>query len=174
MKLKTLDLTKPSFEANGKTYFVEAELSIQRSVYAEQCKIEIETSLAPGKQLKDWQKVYELANQTKFADIVVLAYNNLKGFKDFYEKKPPVLKLCACYLNTENEDRRVIDENLVNAKIDDWAEEGYTMQGFFALALTLIKNDIEHYKNIMADFSQLIQEFNQKVAKNGLNTPIKE
>ena len=172
MLLKTIDLTQPSFIANGEEYYIEKDISIQRSVYAEAAKIELESGLKVGKQLEDWVAVYDLANQQKFADIVVMAYNHRRGFKDFFEKHPPVLKLCSCFLNTKDEDRRYINDDLVERKIKDWTEEGISMQSFFALALTLLKIEVEGYRSATADILKLIKDFNEKVNAAELNTPI--
>ena len=172
--LKSIDLSETSFIANGCEYFIERDISIQRSVYSEAAKIELESAVKVGKQLEDWVKVYELANAQKFADIVVLAYNNRRGFKDFFETHSPILKLCACFLNAKDEDRRYINDDLVNKKIADWSEEGISMQSFFALALTFLKFEVEGYKSATESILTLIKEFNEKVGAGELNIPITE
>ena len=137
-ELKSINFQEKNFTANGVEYVIESQMSIQRSVYAEAAKIEMEGGMQLGKQLDDWKKLYELANQQKFADIVVLAYNNMRGFKNFFESNHPVLKLCACFINSADEDRRYITDDLVTKKINDWSEEGLSMKSFFLLALTFL------------------------------------
>ncbi|MFT4203490.1 MAG: hypothetical protein QM610_06200 [Chitinophagaceae bacterium] len=173
MQLKTIDPNQPSFTANGKEYFIEKGLSIQRAVYAEAQQIQMEAGLRMGKQLDDWKQVYELANKQKFADIVVLAYNNMRGFRNFFEEQHPVLKYCACFVNTEDEDRRGIDDDLVDKKIKDWAEEGIAMEGFFALALTFIKSGVQGYQSATESILDTVSAFQEKVkGKAGTLTPI--
>lgn len=164
MELKNIDLSQKSFTANGNEYFIESTFSIQRSVYAELAKQELETGMSVGKQTEDWVKVYDLANEQKFADIVVLAYNNRRGFKNFFQNDHPVLKLCACFMNTADEDRRYIDDDIVSKKIHDWNEEGVSMQSFFAVALTFLKNEVEGYKNATQTISDLLADFIKRLS----------
>lgn len=165
-KLKSVDLSQKSFTANGKAYFIENEISIQRSVYAEMAKLELEKGIRVGSSTDDWQKVYDLANAQKFADIAVLAYNNRRGFKDLLTNTHPILKLCACFINEENEDRRYISDDAVTKKVNDWAEEGFTMSGFFMLALTSLKEEVASYKSVTQTISEIIEELKTSESQN--------
>lgn len=171
-KLKTIDLTAKTFMANGTEYFIENEISIQRSVYAEAAKIELEGSRAVGKQTEDWKKVYDLCNESKLADVSVIAYNNLRGFKNLFESHNPVIKLCACYINYKDEDRRYITEAAIEKKVADWTEEGISMQSFFLLALALLKKEVEIYGSATQDILEKIKEFNELMKEEKLNIPI--
>jgi hypothetical protein len=171
MKLKTLDLNEKSFTANGVEYFIESEISIQRSVYAEACKIELENGLKAGKWLEDWVKVYDLANEQKFADIVVLAYNNRRGFKDFFKNHPAVVKLCAVFINAADEDRRTITDTMVDKKVNDWVEEGITIQSFFGLALSFLRIEVTGYQNATQAILEMVKAY-QKDLSAELSTPI--
>lgn len=171
-ELKKIEIAERTFTANGIEYFIETDLSIQRSVYAEAAKLELEAGVKIGKQIEDWKNVYDLANEQKFADIVVLAYNNRRGYKNFYEQHPPVLKLCACFINAKDEDRRTISDDLVTRKINDWAEEGISMQSFFVLALTFLKSELEGYRNATQDILNLVNEFQEKLKEENLDIPI--
>lgn len=171
-KLKTIDPAETSFIANGQKYFIESELSIQRAVYAEAVKMELETGLQLGKQLDEWIKLYDLANQQKFADIVVMAYNNRRGFRDFFKSHMPVLKLCACFMNTEDEDRRQITDDMVNKKVADWQEEGISINSFFRHALTSLRAGLGDSGNGTQAISDLIKEYNQKVSAEETDTRI--
>ena len=171
-ELKKIDLVERSFTANGTEYFIETDLSIQRSVFAEAAKLELEAGVKIGKQVEDWVKVYDLANEQKFADIVILAYNNRRGYKHFFEHHPPVLKLCACFINTKDEDRRTINDDMVTRKINDWSEEGISMQSFFVLALTFLKSELEDYRSATQDILALVKDLQQKLKEENLDIPI--
>lgn len=171
-ELKTLDLTKKTFTANGTEYFIESEISIQRSVYAEAAKFILEKGMSVGKQTEDWKKVYDACNNNKLADVAVIAYNNMRGFKDFFEDHSPVLKLCACYINAKDEDRRYMSDDLVNKKVKDWSEEGLSMRGFFLLSLALIKKEVEGYESATRDILEKIKEYNEMIQEEKLNIPI--
>ncbi len=171
-ELKQIDFSQKSFTANGVEYFIEKEISIQRSVFAEAAKMELEAGIKVGKWEEDWAKVYDLANQQKFADIVVLAYNNRRGFRNFFEDASPVLKLCACFINAADEDRRFINDDLVAKKVKDWTEEGITQASFFAFAVAFLKTEAESSKSAMQSISELQNELREKMT--ALNTPISE
>jgi hypothetical protein len=171
MKLKTIDFNDKSFKANGNEYFIEREVSIQRSVYAEVAKLEMEGSAKVGKQIDDWAKIYELANQQKFADIVVMAYNHQRGFQKLLKEHSPVLRFCACFINTADEDRRSITDDQADKKIQDWIEEGISMQSFFDLALTFLKIEVEGYKNATESISAVIKQYNEMLSAQQ-NIPI--
>ena len=170
-ELKTIHFKDGSFTANGVHYFIEKDISIQRAVYAEAAKMELESGKKVGKQIEDWIQVYDLANQQKFADIVVLAYNNRRGFKNFFEDISPVLKLCAVFINAEDEDRRYINDDLVQKKVKDWEEEGISQQSFFALALALLKSEVEGSESAMQSISELIKKLGEKAgAETAVNS----
>lgn len=144
---KKLDLTQPSFEANGKKYLIESTLSIER--YAMYQDIEIESGF--GMSFKDLfnnqKKAYELLNQGKMADAAVLLYNNMQGFAKLEQKEPFILKYCALFINEEHEDRTIISEDMITNKIQDWRKEGYEIQPFFTLAMSSIVGYTEALKN---------------------------
>ncbi len=172
MELKKIDLTKKSFIANGVEYFIESEISIQRAVYAEAAKIELETGMNVGKQTEEWKKVYDTCNENKFADVAVTAYNNLRSFKNFYEDHSPVLRLCACYINYKDEDRRYISDDLINKKVNDWIEEGFSISGFFLLSLSILKDEVKSCVSATQGILEAIREYNELMKDGSLNIPI--
>lgn len=175
-KLKTIKWNEQSFIANGKRYFLEKELSIQRSVFAESAKIELESGLRLGKYTEDWKKIWDMMNapdKSHFADIAVVVHDHLRSFNNFLQDIPPVIKLCACFINADGEDRRFINEDMVNAKAEDWIEEGLSMRSFFHLALSFLAAEAEDLKSITDHISQLKETIIAMEEKEGkLDTPI--
>ena len=171
-QLKKIDLETKNFTANGTEYVIENELSIQKSVFAEAAKLELERGVRIGSQAEDWKKVYDLCNENKLADIAVMAYNNTRGFKDFFKQHHAVIRLCACYINYKGEDRRYINDDAVNKKATDWQEEGYSMDSFFLLALAILKRAVEDCGSAMHDILETIKEYNQMIQEEKLNIPI--
>lgn len=162
MELVIIDFKDKQFTANGKIYLIEHEVSIQRAVYAQAAKQQIQTASTAGKQSSDWKKVYELANQSKFADIVILAHNNMNAITRLYEEVDPVIKLCCCYFNTVNEDRRIITDEMVQQKVNDFALGGIAHSNFFAFALALLKAEVESSNSGMEELLAVIKNFNQE------------
>lgn len=177
-QLKTINWNEQSFIANGKKYFLEKELSIQRSVFAESAKIELESGLRFGKYTEDWKKIWDMLNspdKSHFADIAIVVHDHLKSFNNFIEDVHPVIKLCACFINAEGEDRRFINQDIVNAKAEDWIAEGLTMRSFFHLALSFLAAEAKDLRSITEHISQLQERIiEMESAGNGknLDTPI--
>lgn len=143
-QLKILDPNSRSFEANGKTYFVETQLSIERfhdyQIYEKEAGFSMDFKGM-------WQQLAEMRkelNAVKFVDAAVRLDNLLTGMSKIQEKEHVLLKMCALFMNTEDEDRGVINDDMISAKIEDWKNE-YDVQGFFTLALNTINGFLQIY-----------------------------
>lgn len=147
MELKKIDPSLGFFQANGKTYKIEKSLSIERYSFYQRFEIE----LGYGSSFQDlygaMSNAYNLLNQGKMADASVALYNAMRGFAELEKKEPHVLKYCALFINTDDEDRRVITDDMISAKIKDWQEEGLEVASFFQLALNSIPGFIEAYRS---------------------------
>lgn len=151
-KLLVIDPKTKSFTANGKEYLVENEISFQRWRKYQKLQIELGYNTSFEKLFTDLSKCYELLNQQKFADSAVAIRDIMKGIKDIQEQKhPAALQLCTLFINTSDEDRRYISEDLMDRKIDDWEKEGYDIGSFFQLALGIIPGFLQTYKLISQD-----------------------
>lgn len=154
--LKKLDLQGgiSSFEANGKTYHIESTMSIERYTLFQQYELELSYNLSFKQLFETFKKVYELLNQSKPADASVLIYNTMQGFAKLEQKEPYVMKYCALFINEEAEDRRVITEDMITAKINDWQKEGIAFESFLQLAIFSIPSFIENWKAAHPDTLQ--------------------
>lgn len=152
-KLKRLDLTTPRFKANGVYYNIEGGLSIERF-----CMYQIlEKEAAFGTSFKDLfqnlKKVHELLNGVKFVEASVLLHNMMNGVAKLEEKQPTLLKMCALFINTDDEDRSTINEDMIAKKINDWKAE-YDVRDFFQVALNTMDGFIEIYEAVTRTISE--------------------
>lgn len=170
-ELKFLDWQQKTFEANGKKYTIYGKMSIARSVYAEVAKMEMETGLNFGKSYEALTEVYNLLNAGKMADAAVMVYNALKSFETFQERPKPVLRICACYLNTEDEDLTEMSDELAQKKVDDWATEGIAMESFFLFAMATIRAETDELQSLTSQTSEAMANLVEKI-KTGNFTPI--
>lgn len=179
-QLKEINWNEQSFEANGKKYLLEKNLSIQRAVFAESAKIELESGLRLGKYTEDWEKIWNMLNspdKSHFADIAIIVHDHLRSFNNFLQDVPAILKLCACFINSEDEDRRYINQDIVNAKIEDWTKEGLSMKSFFLLGLSFLEAEAADLRSITDHISQLkekMEEVSIKEEGQSLSMPISE
>ena len=150
-ELKSLDPQARFFDANGTTYYIETKLSIER--YAEFQILEKEAGFGVtfesfyGKVAEAYQDLQTL----KAADACVKLHNVLTNCADLERKQPTLLKICALFMNTKDEDRATIDDDRITEKIEDWSKE-YDLQGFFQIAL----NTVSGFFKIYADMHQII------------------
>ena len=95
-------------------------------------------------------EVYEDLNTMRAADASVKVHNLLAGITKVQEKEHPLLKICALFMNTEDENRDIITDDMIRTKIEDWA--GYDVGGFFTIAL----NSVNGFFKIYSDMLQII------------------
>lgn len=153
-KLKTIDLNEKSFKANGKTYFIESSISFERFLMYQKLEIECGYEVGFYGMFEKIKKIYALCNETKFADIAVLCHNLMTGISKVDERKVPALQMCALFINEENEDRKIINDDIVDRKLKDWDAEGLDILPFFQLAA----NSIHGFSSVYKEISQTISE----------------
>ena len=146
-QLKTLDPQARSFEANGKKYFIETKLSIARFHEYQILEKEAGFSISFSSMVEAIKEAYKDLNQLKAADASVKLHNLLAGISKIAEKEHVLLKMCALFINTEDEDRGEIDDDLITTKISDWEKE-YDVNGFFTLALNTINGFFQIYSEM--------------------------
>lgn len=148
MELKKIDLSAKQFEANGKKYFIETELSIDRYSKYEQMEIE----LGFGRQFSEVFDVARAAmddiNKHRQGEAYVKLYNLINGVQQLNNKKQPVFRMCALFINAEDEDRKIITEDMINSKIEDWRVEGLDYAPFFSFAITSLQGFKERYRKL--------------------------
>lgn len=143
------------FQANGKTYHVSNELSIDRWIKMQSLQIELGFGVEFEEMQKNWFKVIEFANKSKFTDIAVMAHNMVNGVSKAYSREPMILKFCALFFNVEGEDTGIITDEMISAKIEDWRTEGLGIDGFFVFSLGKVNGFAESFMNAIQDGSDL-------------------
>lgn len=165
-QLKQLDPNALSFVANGKIYLIEKELSADRWVKQN----ELETEMGFGMTYKELKsslvKIYNLSNENggRIGDIGRLSYDAVNGISKMLDKHPQILKFCALFMNTPDEDRKVISDDLIEQKCEDFRKEGFAINGFFAFALSFNSGLAEDYKSrtqsVLKEASDLLTQTN--------------
>ena len=159
IKLKTLDPAARSFEAGGETYFVETKLSIARFHDYQILEKEAGFSMTFAGMFNEIAAAYKDLQTLKAMDAGVKLHNLMNGMAKMKEKEHVLLKMCALFMNTENEDRGEISEDLISKKIEIWKNE-YEVNGFFTQALSTV----DGFFKIFAEMHQIISEITEKPA----------
>ena len=77
----------------------------------------------------------------------------------------PIFQLCALFINREDEDINVYDEQIMNDKIEDWKKEGYAATNFFRLAFNLVPNFIPTFQEVSGDTSKKAESEKKSISK---------
>lgn len=150
--LKRIDFEKGEFLADGKTYKVATEMSINRFKALETLEIEFYYGFTMREMFEKLKAAFMDLNKTKPADASVKIHNLMKGVADRVDKREPViLRICSLFLNTEGEDVAEWSEELAKEKIDVWAKEGFLIDDFFTLAASIVPGFIKDYERILND-----------------------
>lgn len=153
-ELKVIDFSKQkSFKANGAEYFVESGLSFDRFLMYQMLQVECGYDVSFSSMFENMKKAFELLNKQKPAEAAVIIHNIMQGVAKVEERKIPVLQMCALFINTKDEDRKKIDNDMVDKKIKDWTEEGLDIRPFFQLALSSIQNFSNAWREISLNIS---------------------
>lgn len=86
----------------------------------------------------------------------------MNGIKTVDNRRVPMLELVCLFINSKDEDRKVINDDMIQLKLSDWEAEGLDMMPFFQLAVSSIKN-----------FSSVYTEFTQNILEQIKSDPIK-
>ena len=160
--LKSIDFNAPVIEANGKTYRLKKEISINRFRELEKMEVEFYYGFTMQEMFDKLKDAFSDLNKNKLADASVKVYRLMEGVADKVDKRENVmLRMCTLFLCTEDEDLTVWTEDLAKQKIDDWAKEGFAIDDFFTLAANLVPGFINDYEKILAG-TLLEEEKNQK------------
>lgn len=145
-ELKRIDLTKPTFIANGVKYNIESSLSIERFCEYQLLEKEAGFSVSFKSLFDNLLELHELMNNVKFVQAAVLLDNMMRGVAKLEEREPVLLRICALFINTDDEDRATINDDIIVKKIEDWKQE-YDVRDFFTLALNTMDGFLEIYAN---------------------------
>jgi hypothetical protein len=129
-------------------YYLETDLSVDRFIAYQRWEHESAFGVSFKQMIGNWRKVWDWSQESRFGDIVVLAYNTMQAIVRADENDIPYLKLCALFLNTENEDTVALDSLTVDRKIQHWRESGVPIQFFIQLSANLISGFIDDYNAI--------------------------
>lgn len=165
--MKKIDFEKGSFEADGRTFIIRDNLTIERWQAFEELQTSMGLNLS-FKQVFDKLKVaYEHFNGGKFADGSVVLHNLMSGIADRVDNKiHPALEICALFIVEKDEDVAVWDRSIAKSKINAWKKEGYDMQDFFSLAVSLVQGFTETYVEYMDSISELAARVDRKIEED--------
>lgn len=141
------------FMANGVQYFIEDQISIDRWIKLQDLQIELGFGVEFEEMQQKWFSVIDMGNKQRFSDIVITAHNMVNGISKVYSRIPQILKFCALFINSKDEDRGIITDDMIEQKVNNWKAEGLGIDGFLEFSLLKVKGLAEGFRNAILDAS---------------------
>jgi hypothetical protein len=142
-----IDRAAASFNANGKEYFIETKLSVNRWQKYQEFELEVGYGMSAAEMNKRLGEAVELLNKVKFVDAAVLLNSLATGITKIKQRAHPVFRLCALFMNTKDEDRTDITDELIMEKVNDWKAAGIDAGFFLAFAQTIMLGSITNLES---------------------------
>jgi hypothetical protein len=155
--LKTIDVTKKTFQANGHNYTILEGVPLSRNIMYEKLVARLTYGVDFHTLFQNIKQCYELQNSGKrYADVCVMLHNIMSGIKDvaMEERGDPAMQICTLIIVRDDEDLGAYDPALAKEKISDWAKEGYEQDGFFQCALISVRGfrkTFQEFMNLQAE-----------------------
>lgn len=152
MELKEANIENNSFTANGKVYFLESKLSIERFIAYQKLEIELAYPGGFAGVLRSLKKGIEHLNKMDLVNAAVELSNTMDVVrKSDKDKRVAAVDICSLFLNTKDEDRRVITDEMLLIKQEDFEKEGIPIDFFLRLASELIAGYRQHLSQKVSD-----------------------
>lgn len=150
-QIRTLDLKQKSFKGiSGTEYFIEDNLAVKRW----RKYLKLQNKLGWGVTFEELfnkvKQAFQLLDESKPRPVSAgtILYNIMERVKEVEDEShvPEIIQMCALFMNTKDEDRTDISEQMIKAKEEDWSD--ISVQSFFLYALSTIPNFIPIYNSI--------------------------
>ena len=162
--LKMIDLSTEIFHANGRTYFIQDSLSVNRYEIFLKMQPELGFNTTFNKMAESFNRIVELMSDNVVTggvikEVIEIGVNQVSAIKHFDENRAPLmLYFCTLFCNHQDEDLAVWDRRLAHLKIEDWRKEGIAIQNFFLLAQKSLAGFSQNYQHQLAELSGLHRE----------------
>lgn len=144
-ELRKLEAGTKYFECGGKKYYISDKMSFIKFEKLSEWSLEFGFSATFKDIFVQLKKLYELLNQTKFADSAIICHNIMSGIVKLEQKNNVAFRICALFILEEGENEIEYNEAKMNEKIDNWAKE-LDAAFFLNFAASTIPNWISAYK----------------------------
>ncbi len=146
-ELKKLDPQERSFVANGNKYYISSELSVARFHEFQILEIEAKMNMTLKDAMTKMAQIWQMLNKNEIGNGLVEFHKLMEGMREVGHREHVLLRICALFINRENEDLSKVSEDLISQKIEDWSE--YEVNGFFSLALNSTNGFFKDYNKML-------------------------
>jgi hypothetical protein len=164
-ELKKLEPGTQYFDCAGKKYFLSDKLSFIKFEKLSEWTLEFGFSATFKDIFTQLRKQYDLLNQMKLADAIVVCHNLMSGIVNLEQKNNVAFRICALFILEEGENEIEYNEAKIDEKIDNWSKE-YDAGFFLNFAASIVPNWIAAYNLV----SQNTSEKESQKPKNNIST----
>lgn len=151
-ELRKLEAGTNHFECNGKKYYISDKLSFPKFEKLSEWSLEFGFSATFKDIFTQLKKLYELLNQTKFADSAIICHNLMSGIVKLEQKNNVAFRICALFILEEGENENEYNEAKIDEKIENWSKE-LDAAFFLNFAASTIPTWITAYKMLSQNSS---------------------
>lgn len=167
--LTVLPPTAKVFEAGGKKYYVESDVSVGRYKNYQRMEVELGFNINFSKLVERLSNAYSALNENRNADAAVALAQVLDGARLFNEDRQQVaLYVSTLFINTADEDRTTWSKPLADQKIQDW--KNIEVNFFLSWALAQVREFPKRYAEI-ADLLTRVSEVRSSILFQDENYP---
>lgn len=149
INLKEIPPDATSFEANGKEFRISPTISYEAWVDMKRTELEMGLGTTLPEVVEGLKEAYKKLNKQEFADAAVGIHNLLLGVKSIDDgRAPAILRMCTLFIHRKGDDPRIVNEEVMRSKIEDWSKGGIDMMSFFRLALGCIPGFLNAYSSL--------------------------
>lgn len=159
-ELRKLEPGTQYFECAGKKYYISDKLSFTKFEKLSEWSLEFGFSATFKDIFIQLRKQYDLLNQMKLADAIVVNHNLMSGIVNLEQKNNVAFRICALFILEEGENEVEYNEAKINEKIEFWGKE-LDAAFFLNFAASIIPNWIAAYSLVSQSISEK-QNQNQK------------
>lgn len=152
--IKLIKITKETKEFDGykKHWLIEDQISYDRWIAFLKGNQELAFNMDLDSMWENLQSAYNANNEGRYADSAVTIRDIMQGVQNMSENRiPAAVKICALFINEPDEDRRFINADMIQRKVEDWRMAGIEMGSFFHLALTISPAFLKIFKLLSPD-----------------------
>lgn len=144
-ELRKLEPGTQYFECGGKKYYIVDKMSFIKFEKLSEWSLEFGFSATFKDIFTHLKRLYELLNQTKFADAAIICHNIMSGIVNLEQKDNVAFRICALFILEEGENEVEFNEAKITEKIDCWSKE-LDSAFFLNFAASLVPKWIAAYR----------------------------
>lgn len=152
-ELRKIESGTNHFQCGGKKYFISDKLSFVKFQKLSEWNIEFGFGATFKDIFMQLRKQYDLLNQMKLADSIVICHNIMNGITNLEKKHHVAFRICALVILEEGENEIEYNESKIDEKIENWSKELDTAF-FLNFAASLVPNWIAAYDLVTQNISK--------------------